>query len=143
MNAIDRNEKLQWLKGETKNNECRILSNARCLSEGVDVPALDAVLLLTPRKSKVDVVQLVGRVMRKASDKDFGYMIIPVVVKPGIKPEDALDDNEAYDMVWGMLQALRAHDDRFHHRDGGNRNACPAYHHEAGLYGVVQFRRFF
>ena len=113
MNALERNDKLQWLKEETKKNECRILSNARCLSEGVDVPALDAVMFLTPRKSKVDVVQSVGRVMRKAEGKDYGYIILPVVIKAGTKPEDALNDNEAYEMVWGVLQALRAHDDRF------------------------------
>ena len=113
MNAPARNELLQWLKEEPEENECRILSNARCLSEGVDVPALDAVMFLTPRKSKVDVVQSVGRVMRKVEGKEYGYIILPVVVKAGTKPEDALNDNEAYEMVWGVLQALRAHDDQF------------------------------
>jgi len=112
-NAIKRNELLQWLKDKPKRNECRILSNARCLSEGVDVPALDAVMFLTPRKSKVDVVQSVGRVMRKAEGKEYGYVIIPIVIKAGTKPEDALNDSEAYEMVWGVLQALRAHDDQF------------------------------
>ena len=116
MNALERNSHLQWLKGDftgTPGKECRILSNARCLSEGVDVPALDAVIFLTPRKSKVDVVQSVGRVMRKAEGKEYGYIILPVVIKAGTKPEDALNDSEAYEMVWGVLQALRAHDDRF------------------------------
>ncbi len=113
MNVLERNNLLQWLKEEPQKNECRILSNARCLSEGVDVPALDAVIFLTPRKSKVDVVQSVGRVMRKAEGKEYGYIILPVVIKAGTKPEDALNDSEAYEMVWGVLQALRAHDDRF------------------------------
>ena len=113
MNSLERNRLLQWLKEEPKKNECRVLSNARCLAEGVDVPALDAVMFLTPRKSKVDIVQSVGRVMRKAEGKEYGYIILPIVIKAGTKPEDALNDNEAYEMVWGVLQALRAHDDRF------------------------------
>ena len=113
MNALERNDHLQWLKEQPSKNECRILSNAKCLSEGVDVPALDAVMFLTPRKSKVDIVQSVGRVMRKSKDKGYGYIILPIVIKAGTKPEDALNDNEAYEMVWGVLQALRAHDDRF------------------------------
>jgi predicted helicase len=70
MNASQKEEKLNWLKEETPDNTCRILSNVRCLSEGVDVPALDAVLFLTPRNSQVDVVQSVGRVMRKAKAKN-------------------------------------------------------------------------
>ncbi|MDR2170016.1 MAG: DEAD/DEAH box helicase family protein [Planctomycetaceae bacterium] len=112
-NAIERNKELDWLKREVSSNECRILSNARCLSEGVDVPALDAVLFLTPRKSQVDVVQSVGRVMRKAEGKNYGYVILPVVIPAGVDPVAALNDSEAYDVVWSVLQALRAHDDRF------------------------------
>src|SRR5205085_7501514 len=83
------------------------------LSEGVDVPALDAVLFLTPRGSQVDVVQSVGRVMRKAPGKELGYIVLPVVVPSGIEPEEALRDNERYKVVWQVLQALRSHDDRF------------------------------
>lgn len=79
-NALVRNEQLAWLKGVVAEDECRILSNARCLSEGVDVPALDAVLFLNPRNSIVDVVQSVGRVMRKSPGKDYGYVILPVAV---------------------------------------------------------------
>ena len=72
-NALLRNEKLSWLKADTTKdgNVCRILSNARCLSEGVDVPALDAVMFLNPRNSVVDVVQSVGRVMRKSEGKQY------------------------------------------------------------------------
>ncbi len=92
---------------------CRILSNVRCLSEGVDVPALDAVLFLTPRNSQVDVVQSVGRVMRKAPGKKRGYVILPVVIPAGVEPHDALNDNKTYAVVWQVLQALRSHDDRF------------------------------
>lgn len=114
-NALVRNQRLQWLRDEPEGdgNVCRLLSNARCLSEGVDVPALDAVLFMHPRKSVVDVVQSVGRVMRKAKGKHYGYIILPVTVPAGIKPEDALKDNERYRVVWQVLQALRAHDDRF------------------------------
>jgi predicted helicase len=112
-NALKRNKELDWLKGELGANECRILSNARCLSEGVDVPALDAVLFLNPRNSVVDVVQSVGRVMRRAEGKDYGYIILPVGIPADVTPEQALADNKRYKVVWQVLQALRAHDDRF------------------------------
>ena len=101
----------QNLKGDS-DGVCRILSNARCLSEGIDVPALDAVLFMTPRKSHVDIVQAVGRVMRKAEGKDYGYIILPVAIPPGTDPTDALDNNERFAAVWSVLRALRSHDDR-------------------------------
>ena len=115
MNSLLRNEALQWLKEDTTRDGtvCRILSNARCLSEGVDVPALDAVMFLNPRNSVVDVVQSVGRVMRKVEGKQCGYIILPIGVPAGVPPEEALADNEKYKVVWQVLQALRAHDDRF------------------------------
>ena len=112
-NALKRNEELTWLKAEPDANECRILTNARCLSECVDVPALDAVLFLHPRNSVVDVVQSVGRVMRKSPGKDYGYIILPVAVPEGVKPSEALNDNRRFKTVWQVLNALRAHDDRF------------------------------
>ncbi|WP_180047619.1 MULTISPECIES: type ISP restriction/modification enzyme [unclassified Acinetobacter] len=113
MNATEKKEKITWLKEQAPENTCRILSNVRCLSEGVDVPSLDAVLFLTPRNSQVDVVQSVGRVMRKAPNKELGYVILPVVIPAGVEPEQALNNNEAYRVVWQVLNALRAHDDRF------------------------------
>ena len=113
MNASQKEEKLSWLKEQTPDNTCRILSNVRCLSEGVDVPALDAVLFLTPRNSQVDVVQSVGRVMRLAQGKKRGYVILPVVIPAGVEPHEALNDNKTYKVVWQVLQALRSHDDRF------------------------------
>ncbi|KOR31694.1 damage-inducible protein, partial [Achromatium sp. WMS3] len=113
MNATEKAEKINWLKAQITPNHCRILSNVRCLAEGVDVPALDAVLFLTPRNSQVDVVQSVGRVMRKAPGKKRGYVILPVVIPAGLEPYEALDDNKTYAVVWQVLQALRAHDDRF------------------------------
>lgn len=113
MSAPRRDELLNWLKEETPQNNCRILTNVRCLSEGVDVPSLDAVLFLSARNSQVDVVQSVGRVMRKAEGKKYGYIIIPVIVPSAIEAEKALDDNKRYAVVWTVLNALRAHDDRF------------------------------
>lgn len=112
-NVLDRNARLDWLKEHAAENTCRILTNARCLSEGVDVPALDAVLFLNPRNSTVDVVQSVGRVMRKHPDKKYGYVILPIGIPAGMTPEEALSDHKRYKVVWQVLQALRAHDDRF------------------------------
>nr|VFK25322.1 MAG: Predicted helicase [Candidatus Kentron sp. MB] len=113
MNASEKEARLGWLKAEPPENTCRILSNVRCLSEGVDVPALDAVLFLSPRNSPVEVVQSVGRVMRKAPGKKRGYVILPVVIPASMKPHEALADNKIYKVVWEVLQALRAHDDHF------------------------------
>ncbi|WP_314882984.1 type ISP restriction/modification enzyme [Actinomyces oris] len=130
MNIMERNSLLSWLSGdlgapaptrqassasesEGTSVSCRILSNARCLSEGVDVPALDAVMFLSPRKSQVDIVQSVGRVMRLAPGKQYGYIILPVAIPAGMSPEDVLSDNDTFRVVWEVLQALRAHDERF------------------------------
>jgi predicted helicase len=122
MGADKKEQKLNWLKAtpEPQQDEngverpiCRVLSNVRCLSEGVDVPALDAVLFLTPRNSQVDVVQSVGRVMRLAEGKKRGYVILPVVIPPNVDANKALDDNITYKVVWQVLNALRSHDDRF------------------------------
>ena len=113
MSAPRRDDLLDWLKADTEGNECRVLTNVRCLSEGVDVPSLDAVMFLSARNSPVDVVQSVGRVMRKAPGKKYGYIIIPVVVPSNVDASQALDDNERYKVVWTVLNALRAHDDRF------------------------------
>lgn len=112
-NTLRRNRLLDWLKQDPGQANARILSNARCLSEGVDVPSLDAVLFLHPRNSVVDVVQSVGRVMRTAPGKNYGYIILPVAVPAGMTPEQALSDNRRFKTVWQVLQALRAHDDRF------------------------------
>ena len=116
MGAAKRDEKLAWLKDTPRDGmDCRVITNVRCLSEGVDVPALDAVLFLSARKSQVDVVQSVGRVMRvaHASGKKYGYIIIPIIVPINKTPEEALDEDKNFDVVWSVLNALRAHDDRF------------------------------
>ena len=111
-NILLRNSLLEWLKSDSGPNSCRILSNARCLSEGVDVPSLDAVIFLNPRDSVIDVVQSVGRVMRKAPGKEYGYIILPIATTWDMEPEEALDNNENFRVVWTVLQALRAHDER-------------------------------
>lgn len=113
-NAITRAERLDWLKEDVQGDQpsCRILTNARCLTEGVDVPSLDAVLFLNPRNSMVDVIQAVGRVMRIAKGKQFGYIILPIAIPEGMSTSEALRDNNRYKVVWQVLQALRAHDER-------------------------------
>lgn len=112
-NVLDRNKELDWLKQDPGAGNARILTNARVLSEGVDVPALDAVMFLNPRDSVVDVVQSVGRVMRKLEGKKYGYVILPIGVPADMDPATALNDNKKYKVVWQVLQALRAHDERF------------------------------
>lgn len=134
MNAMERAEKLTWLQSaqDAQDTEVtRVLTNARCLSEGVDVPALDSVIFFHPRNSMVDVVQSVGRVMRKAEGKDYGYIILPVAVPPNVSPSAALNDNTRFKVVWQILNALRAHDDRFNAKvnsialNGGNVEKLP------------------
>ena len=82
------------------------------MTEGIDVPALDAILFLQPRKSEIDVVQAVGRVMRKSPGKQFGYIILPIAQAPGVNPQEAVNDS-AYKAVWQVINAISAHDDRF------------------------------
>ncbi len=109
--ALDRKARIEWLKGSS-DDACRILSNARCLSEGIDVPALDAVVFMTERRSIVDIVQAVGRAMRKAEGKTYGYIVLPVAVPPDRDPAQVLDTGKEFDVVWSVLRALRSHDDR-------------------------------
>ena len=111
MDAATRRGKLEWLAAETADNECHILSNARCLAEGIDVPDLDAVMYLNARRSKVDIIQSVGRVMRKAPGKEYGYIIIPVVIPLGADPDSILSSG-VYEVVWQVVRALRSHDER-------------------------------
>lgn len=119
MNSQERNDIMSWLKEDSDNpRECRVVTNVRCLSEGVDVPALDAVLFLSARNSQVDVVQSVGRVMRnfrkgQVDEKKYGYIIIPIVTPAGVKAEEALNNSQTFDVVWQILNALRSHDDSF------------------------------
>lgn len=107
-----RARKIAWLGEDVADDECRILTNARCLAEGIDVPNLDAVIFFNAKNSTVDVVQAVGRVMRRAEGKEYGYIILPIFVPAGMTPEEALDDSKVFANVWSILQALRSHDER-------------------------------
>lgn len=111
-----RKEKLRWLADvddpDEDGGECHVLSNVHCLSEGVDVPNLDAIMFLQPKKSRIEVVQAVGRVMRRFEGKEYGYIILPVVIPAGMTPEEALDNTDAFKVVWEIVQALRSHDER-------------------------------
>ena len=111
MRSMERERLMTWLKKDD-NIECHALSNVRCLSEGVDVPALDSVIFMGSKSSLVDVVQSVGRVMRKAEGKKYGYIIIPIVIPESEDPEMALNNNDNYKIVWDVLRALRSHDER-------------------------------
>ena len=111
-NVKERSERIAWLEEPPGQGVSRVLTNAKCLTEGVDVPALDAVMFLKPRQSIVDVVQAVGRVMRKSPGKELGYVILPIAVPAGVAPHEALKDNKTYKVVWQVLQALRSHDER-------------------------------
>lgn len=114
MNALEKNEALDWLASDDiPEDSARILSNVRFLTEGVDVPNLDAIVFLSPRKSQVDIVQAVGRIIRKFEGKEYGYIILPIVVPSGVEPEAILDNNKSYDVVWQVLNALRSVDERF------------------------------
>ena len=110
MNAVEKQSRLDWLRADPGEESCRILFNVRCLSEGVDVPSLDAVIFLSPRKSQVDIVQTVGRVMRKAPGKKRGYVIIPLVVADDKSPEEVLERNKEFSTVWQVLTALKSID---------------------------------
>ena len=114
MNALEKNEALDWLASDNiPEDSARILSNVRFLTEGIDVPNLDAIIFLSPRKSQVDIVQAVGRIIRKFEGKEYGYIILPIVVPAGETPETILDNNKTYDVIWQVLNALRSVDERF------------------------------
>lgn len=114
MNALQKGEILDWLANPNKPaDEARIVSNVRFLTEGIDIPTLDAVIFLSPKKSQVDIVQVVGRIMRKAEGKDYGYIILPIVIPTDETPETILDNNKNYETVWQVINALRSVDERF------------------------------
>ena len=105
-----RRQHLDWLK-EPEEGECRIVTNARCLSEGVDVPNLDAALFMSPKHSAIDIVQQVGRVMRKSPGKTHGYIVVPILLAEGETSQDALRKSEDYATIIKVVRALRSHDD--------------------------------
>ncbi|HFD1801126.1 TPA: DEAD/DEAH box helicase, partial [Enterococcus hirae] len=113
MNTLEKKEALDWLSEDFAEDETRVLSNVKFLTEGIDVPNLDAVIFLAPKKSQVDIVQAVGRIMRKFKDKEYGYIILPIVIPEGTTPESILDNTKKYEAVWQILNALRSVDERF------------------------------
>ncbi len=113
LNALQKKDAIDWLAGDIDENEARMLSNVKFLTEGIDVPNLDAVIFFSPKKSQVDIVQAVGRIMRKFEGKEYGYIILPIVIPAGVTPENVLDDNKTYAAVWQVLNALRSTDERF------------------------------
>lgn len=108
MTAGERHILLQHLR-HLDDGERGLLANARCLAEGVDVPTLDGVAFIDPRRSEVDIIQAVGRAIRKADDKTVGTIVIPVFIDTEADPESALDDS-VFKPVWDVIKALRAHD---------------------------------
>ncbi|GAA6991066.1 DEAD/DEAH box helicase family protein [Helicobacter pylori] len=110
MNCKERLEKLEELN-EYQHNTCKVLSNARCLSEGVDVPALDSIVFFDGKSAMVDIIQAVGRVMRKAKGKKRGYIILPIALEESeIKNLDEAVNNTNFKNIWKVLKALRSHD---------------------------------
>ncbi|MFP6048362.1 type ISP restriction/modification enzyme [Helicobacter pylori] len=110
MNCKDRLEKLEELN-KFKPNTCKVLSNARCLSEGVDVPALDSIVFFDGKSAMVDIIQAVGRVMRKAKHKKRGYIILPIALEESeIKNLDEAVNNTNFKNIWKVIKALRSHD---------------------------------
>jgi predicted helicase len=109
MPTISRRLKLQRLKAVAE-GEVGLLSNARCLSEGVDVPALDCVAFIDARSSQIDIVQAVGRAIRLSAKKKTGTIVIPVFIEQGGDPERVIDSSN-FKPIWDVLDALRAHDD--------------------------------
>ena len=113
MNALQKKDAIDWLASDLPDDEARLLSNVKFLTEGIDVPNLDAIIFFAPKQSQIDIVQAVGRIMRKYKDKEYGYIILPVVVPTGQDPDMVLDDNKTYQAVWQVLNALRSIDERF------------------------------
>ncbi|GAA6802394.1 DEAD/DEAH box helicase family protein [Helicobacter pylori] len=110
MNCKDRLEKLEELN-EYQHNTCKVLSNARCLSEGVDVPALDSIVFFDGKSAMVDIIQAVGRVMRKAKHKKRGYIILPIALEESeIQNLDEAVNNTNFKNIWKVIKALRSHD---------------------------------
>ena len=128
--AVVRSEALSALERQSRDTtgspRCRVISNAQLFTEGVDVPALDAVVFLEPRRSPVQVTQAVGRAMRKAEGKDYGYVVIPVIVPEGSKMTDAeVLDSSDFKTVWEVVRALRSHDERVDYWVNDPRVASP------------------
>jgi superfamily II DNA or RNA helicase len=111
MNTGDRRKLLTQLRLDSEDRHA-ILTNARCLTEGVDVPSLDGVAFIDPRSSQVDIIQAVGRAIRKSKNKEIGTIVLPILISTESNAEDAIEDT-SFKPIWAILNALKAHDDEF------------------------------
>ena len=111
MNTGDRRRLIKQLSLDGEDRHA-LLTNARCLTEGVDVPSLDGVAFIDPRSSQVDIIQAVGRAIRKSANKEIGTIVLPVLIPTDSDAEEALEDT-AFKPIWAILNALKSHDDDF------------------------------
>lgn len=107
-----RSATLSWLADKSPDDEVRLVTSARVLAEGIDVPAVDAVCFANPRTSVIDVIQAVGRALRPHPGKRLGHIIVPVVLPPDEDDDSGLLASR-YGVLWSVLRALRSHDERF------------------------------
>ncbi len=111
--AFQRNQALRKLRRAGDGDTARVLCNVKLFSEGVDVPSLNAIVFMEPRDSQVDIVQAVGRVMRRSEGKRLGYVIVPIPISPGEDLTTALSEgSQGYKAVGQVLRALQSHDGR-------------------------------
>ena len=112
MQTSERRRKLNELKN-IKSNQIGILSNARCLGEGVDVPNMDGIAFINPKSSEIDIVQSIGRAIRKPdSNKSVGYIILPVFIEEKDSVEESIENSD-FEPVWKVMNALKSHDEDF------------------------------
>lgn len=111
MNTGDRRRLIKQLSLDGEDRHA-LLTNARCLTEGVDVPSLDGVAFIDPRSSQVDIIQAVGRAIRKSKTKEIGTIVLPVLIPIDSDAEEAIEDT-AFKPIWAVLNALKSHDEEF------------------------------
>jgi len=109
MNSSSRRKLLDKLKENVAGRHA-LLSNARCLTEGIDVPSLDGVAFIDPRSSQVEIIQAVGRAIRNSDNKSLGTIVLPVLISSEVDPEEAVS-NSAFNAIWSIIKALRSHDE--------------------------------
>ena len=110
--SAKRRADLDWLVKPSDDGSVKVLCNARCLSEGVDVPALDAVVFLSPKEATIDIIQQVGRVMRRAEGKEKGYVVVPLLLEDSIFTEEGITKSGDYRTLIKVAKALKSHDKR-------------------------------
>jgi hypothetical protein len=113
--------------------EKAIITNAKCLTEGVDVPNIDCVLFADPRNSTIDIVQAVGRALRRTRDKEFGYVLLPIYSEE--KNGEAILENEDFQNILSTLMALASNDERIVEFFRDKHSAS----NSAGVKDLIQF----